>query len=232
VDPWARLHAFDQIDFSGPCTDPVPPADDAPLLSTAAATAAPEPAAALAVLLAAAGLKAQDFADQPPEAILRSAGQLLLQAADGLIRLLEARTRVRHQFGVGAHLTPFQSQGKNPLKWTRMPDQALRQMLGQADRGFLPGAHAVQGAFEDLQAHEIAMLAAMQDALAATMARFSPTAIKTRAQAKDGILPGAREAALWRFFEAEYERLAADNDAVYLDVFARHFRVAYERNLG
>jgi predicted component of type VI protein secretion system len=90
---------------------------------------------------------------------------------------------------------------------------------------------AVQGAFEDLQAHEVAMIAAMQEALGATVERFAPEAIKARITARGGLLPGSREAALWRGFEAEYKALAHESEAAYLDLFAKNFRKAYERNI-
>jgi type VI secretion system FHA domain protein len=229
-NPWEKLHAFDQIDFTTAATTATAPAPAPP---PAAAPGAPavDGGEAYARFLAAAGLKPKDVAELPPASVLEAAGRLLRQTADGLIRLLDARTRVRHQFGVGAQVTSFQAQGNNPLKWTRVPEQALRQLVGEPDRGFLPGAQAVQGAFEDLQAHEVAMLAAMQEALSATVQRFSPDAIKARAQAKGGILPGAKEAALWRAFETEYRALAAESEAAYLDLFARQFRAAYERNI-
>ena len=232
-NPWAKLHAFDQIDFATAATTPTAPAPTAPAATPGAPAAAMagDGGEGFARFLAAAGLKPRDVADLPPASVLEAAGRLLRQTADGLIRLLDARTRVRHQFGVGAQVTSFQAQGNNPLKWTRVPEQALRQLVGEPDRGFLPGPQAVQGAFEDLQAHEVAMLAAMQEALAATVQRFSPDAIKARAQAKGGILPGAKEAALWRAFETEYRALAAESEAAYLDLFARQFRAAYERNI-
>lgn len=230
-NPWAKLHAFDTIDFTAGAA--TPPAEAPAAAPTAAPATAPagDGGAAYAQFLAAAGLKPRDLEGVPPNQVLEAAGRLLRQATDGLIRLLDARTRVRHQFGVGAQVTRFQAQGNNPLKWTRVPEQALRQLVGEPDRGFLGGTQAVQGAFEDLQAHEVAMLAAMQEALAATVRRFSPEAIKARAQGRGGILPGAKEAALWRAFETEYRSLAAESDAAYLDLFARHFRTAYERNV-
>jgi type VI secretion system FHA domain protein len=238
-NPWAKLHAFDTIDFgtsagSASTAEPVGPPPSAPSATPATAAGAVQASddgAAYAQFLAAAGLKPRDVEAVPATQVLEAAGRLLRQATDGLIRLLDARTRVRHQFGVGAQVTRFQAQGNNPLKWTRVPEQALRQLIGEPDRGFLGGAQAVQGAFEDLQAHEVAMLAAMQEALAATVQRFSPEAIKARAQGRGGILPGAKEAALWRAFETEYRSLAAESDAAYLDLFARHFRTAYERNV-
>jgi type VI secretion system protein len=82
-----------------------------------------------------------------------------------------------------------------------------------------------------LQAHEVAMIAAMQEALGATVERFSPDAIKARVTAKGGLLPGSREAALWRAFEGEYKALAHESEAAYLDLFAKNFRKAYERNI-
>lgn len=232
-NPWAKLHAFDTIDFATaaetPAAAPPPPAAAAPAAAPAVTAAPASDDEAYARFLAAAGLTPRDVEGLPPAQVMEAAGRLLRQATDGLIRLLDARTRVRHQFGVGAQVTRFQAQGNNPLKWTRVPEQALRQLVGEPDKGFLPGAQAVQGAFEDLQAHEVATLAAMQDALSATVQRFSPDAIKARGQAKGGILPGAKEAALWRTFETEYRALAAESDAAYLDLFARHFRAAYER---
>jgi len=237
-NPWAKLHAFDTIDFGTAAATPPVTAEASPLPATPPATPAPPGAlpagdggTAYAQFLAAAGLKPRDVEGVSATQVLEAAGRLLRQATDGLIRLLDARTRVRHQFGVGAQVTSFQAQGNNPLKWTRVPEQALRQLVGEPDRGFLGGAQAMQGAFEDLQAHEVAMLAAMQEALAATVQRFSPEAIKARAQGRGGILPGAKEAALWRAFETEYRTLAAESDAAYLDLFARHFRTAYERNV-
>ena len=232
-DPWATLSSFGAVDFSV--------AEAPPPVATAAAAAAPvaRPAAAEAGLfdrlLAGAGLKRADLGLATPEAVVEIAGQLLRQTADGLIRLLDARTRIRHQFGVGAQVTTFQRAGNNPLKWTRSPEQALKQMIGEPEPGFLPGAQSVRGAFEDLQAHEMAMLAAMQEAMQATIERFAPDNIKTRINAKGwlkSVLPGSREATLWRAYESEFRAFADESEAAYLDLFAKHFKKAYERNVA
>ncbi len=240
ADPWAQLHKFDSLDFAAAAAVPPP----APLPPTAVAAPAPGAAAAAAAtppapggdalfvrFLAAAGLKPSDLGDATPASVVDAAGRLLRQTADGLIRLLDARARIRHQFGVGAQVTTFQRAGNNPLKWTRSPEAALKQLVGTPDPGFLAGPMAVQGAFEDLQAHEVAMIAAMQEALGATVERFSPEAIRARVTAKGGLLPGSREAALWRAFEGEYKALAHESEAAYLDLFAKNFRKAYERNI-
>lgn len=240
-DIWAKLQGFGTVDFGASPPPPPPPAAVAPTPAASSARAA-APAVATGSdggalfdrFLAACGLKRSDIGANAPETVLDAAGQLLTQATDGLIRLLDARTRVRHQFGVGANVTTFQRAGNNPLKWTRSPAQALKQMIGEPEAGFLSGPQAVRGAFEDMQAHEVALIAAMQEAMQATIARFSPDAIKQRISARGwlkSVLPGAREATLWRAYETEFKAFADETEAAYLDLFAKHFKKAYERNI-
>jgi type VI secretion system FHA domain protein len=222
---------------------PAPPPEPSPTPAPAPAAVAPPPPATTTApappadelfdrLLAASGLERRDLGSRTPDTVVAVIGQLLRQTADGLFKLLEARTRVRHQFGVGAQVTTFQRTGNNPLKWTRSPEQALKQMIGEPGPGFLDGTQAVLGAFEDLQAHEMAMMAAMQEAMQETIRRFAPDAIRGRISAKGwlkSVLPGSREATLWRAYESEFSAFADESEAAYLDVFARQFKKAYER---
>jgi type VI secretion system FHA domain protein len=230
---WSTLTAPAAVDFTPP---PPPPAAAVP---PPAAAAPGKPAGndsnLFARFLAGAGLRPRDVEELPPETVLAAAGELLRQTADGLIQLLYARARLRNQFGVGAEVTTFQRDGNNPLKWTRSAEEALRQIVGKPDRGFLPGPQAVRGAFEDLQAHELALMAAMQEALKDTIQRFSPAAIRARPGRSNWLarmLPQARDAALWQAYEAEFLAMANETEAAYLDVFAKNFKKAYARNLA
>jgi type VI secretion system FHA domain protein len=231
---WSTLTAQAPVDF----TPPLPPAGvTAPPMTAPAGAARPAAgeASLFARFLAGAGLKPRDVEDLSPESVLTAAGELLRQTADGLIQLLYARARVRNHFGVGAEVTTFQRDGNNPLKWTRSPEEALRQIVGTPDRGFLTGPQAVRGAFEDLQAHEMALMAAMQEALKDTIQRFSPAAIRARpgpTSLLSRLLPQARDAALWQAYETEFRAMANETEAAYLDVFAKNFKKAYARNLS
>lgn len=230
-NPWAALGGG--IDFGMAPPAPPPAAAPTPAPAPARETAPAASSDALyARLLAAMGLEERDMGGRAPEQVVDAVGGLLRRATMGLFRLLEARTRVRHQFGVGAQVTTFQRDGNNPLKWTRSPEEALKQMAGAPARGFLEGDKAVQGAFEDLQAHEMAMIAAMQEAMAETIRRFAPDSIRQRISAKGwlkSVLPGSREATLWRAYESEFTAFADESEAAYLDLFARQFKKAYER---
>lgn len=165
-----------------------------------------------------------------PEEALAAAGQALVRMTAGLVVMLEARARAKAQ--LGAQGTALEFQGNNPLKFARTPEGALSQLLNPPERGFMAAEPAIEDAFRDLQAHQMATLAAMQGALAATLARFSPTAIRARAESRGvlaKIIPAAREAELWKAYEREFEGVAKGSDEAFMDVFAKEFRVAYER---
>ncbi|MDR3507956.1 MAG: type VI secretion system-associated FHA domain protein TagH, partial [Caulobacteraceae bacterium] len=139
--------------------------------------------------------------------------------------------RARGKAQLGAQATTLEFDGNNPLKFARDPARVLAMMLNPPERGFMPAERAVEDAFKDLQAHQMATLAAMQGALHATLARFSPDAIRERAS-KGGliskILPGARDAALWAAYEREFSGVVQGSDEAFMDVFAKAFRKAYD----
>jgi type VI secretion system FHA domain protein len=178
--------------------------------------------------LRACGVEASELRSQP-QAAMGAAGGLLRRLIAGLVVMLEARTRAKAQ--LGAQGTSLELHGNNPLKFARSPERALAQMLNPPERGFMSAEQAVEDAFKDLQAHQMAILAAMQSALGATLARFSPEAIRGRAETRGllaKILPSAREAELWNAYEREFEGVARGSDEAFMDIFAKQFRLAYE----
>ncbi len=154
---------------------------------------------------------------------------MLRRLVAGLVVMLEARARAKSQLGAAG--TSLEFDGNNPLKFARAPEQALAQLLNPPERGFMPADRAIEDAYRDLQAHQVATLKAMQGALRATLDRFSPTAIRSRADQSGvltKILPGAKDAALWKAYEREFGGVAQGSDEAFMDVFAKEFRKAYE----
>ncbi len=154
---------------------------------------------------------------------------LLRKLVAGMVVMLEARARAKSQ--MGAQGTALQFDGNNPMKFARTPEQALQQLLNAPERGFMSSDRAVEDAFVDLQSHQIATLKAMQGALKATLDRFSPSAIRDRAESK-GILAkifqDSRDAALWKAYEKEFGGVVQGSDEAFMDVFSREFRKAYD----
>jgi type VI secretion system protein len=221
-DVWAKLQINSQVDWSraeGARREPAPADVGAGERSPAEA--------AWAALMVAAGLDPEETAATPRMGA--TAGAMLRQLVAGLVVLLEARARAKAQ--LGAERTAFNPDGNNPLKFAHTPGQAMLQLLGPAQRGYLPADQAVDDALKDLQAHQMATTAAMPRALRATLERFSPRAIRQRAENQDllsKLIPGAQEAALWRAYEKEFEGMLMGSDEAFMTVFAQAFRDAYE----
>ncbi len=244
VDVWARMASVNSVDWSRGGMDGAAAWASPPAAPVPAPAPAPAPAVEATVvhatppgpsgpdpwteLLTAAGLTPADVDGDPAEAAAR-AGDLMRRMAAGLVVMLEARARAKAE--LGAQGTSLDLSGNNPLKFARTPEQALGQLLNPPQRGFMPADRAVEDGFKDLQAHQMATLAAMQGALRTTLDRFSPQAIRDRAEGRGllaKILPGAREAALWKAYEREFEGVVQGSDEAFMDVFAKAFRRAYE----
>ncbi|WP_206066272.1 type VI secretion system-associated FHA domain protein TagH [Novosphingobium sp. ERN07] len=242
VVDWARGGFGGTAQPATPAFTPPPPAAPPPPMAAPApapvAAASPAPIAApppaapqgagLATLAQSAGVNADRL--QAGEAqTLGMAGNLLRRLVAGMVVMLEARARAKSQ--LGAQGTSLEFDGNNPLKFARTPEQALEQLLNSPQRGFMDSERAVEDAFKDLQAHQMATLKAMQGALRSTLDRFSPRAIRARAEQGgilSRILPGAREAALWAAYEREFSGVAQGSDEAFMEMFAKEFRRAYE----
>ena len=114
------------------------------------------------------------------------------------------------------------------------PIRRWRSLLMPPQPGFLEADKAVEDAYLDLQSHQVATLRAIPGALRATLDRFSPGSIRRRAEnigLLARILPGARDAALWRNYEREFVAVKKESDEAFMEVFSKEFRKAYERQL-
>lgn len=209
---------------------PVPAQAPSPVAQPPAPVSADPEAngAGIDAFLAGAGME-RDAVQQDPAAALQQAGMLLRNLVAGMVVMLEARARAKSQ--MGAQGTGLEITGNNPLKFARSPEQALRHVLNPAERGFMGADLAVEDGWRDLQAHQLATLKAMQGALRSTLERFSPKSIRSRAETRgmlEKILPGARDAALWKAYEREFSGVAFDSDEAFMDMFAKEFRKAYD----
>ena len=212
-----------------PIAAPAQPAPAPAPQPVAAPAAAPVASGgALEAFLTGAGME-REAITQDPAAALQQAGMLLRNLVAGMVVMLEARARAKSQ--MGAQGTGLEISGNNPLKFARSPEQALRHILNPAERGFMGADLAVEDGWRDLQAHQLATLKAMQGALRSTLERFSPKSIRGRAETRgmlEKILPGARDAALWKAYEREFSGVAFDSDEAFMDIFAKEFRKAYD----
>ncbi|MET0250559.1 MAG: type VI secretion system-associated FHA domain protein TagH [Novosphingobium sp.] len=206
------------------------PPEPAPVEEAAPAEHEPAPVGGggLADLLYGAELPREQIKQEEGAALVQ-AGMMLRRLIAGMVVMLEARARAKSQ--MGAQGTGLEIEGNNPLKFARSPEQALQYMLNPQERGFMSAERAIEDSFRDLQAHQLATLRAMQGALRATLERFSPKAIRDRAEGGGlmaKILPSSRDAALWAAYQKEFSGVAFNSDEAFMDMFSKEFRLAYD----
>ncbi|MEO0463940.1 MAG: type VI secretion system-associated FHA domain protein TagH [Pseudomonadota bacterium] len=162
-------------------------------------------------------------------AMLDKSGQLLGKMVAGLFVLIQARSRAKAD--LGAKKTAFSANGNNPFKFEMSPEAALVALINPPGQGFMDAGQAIDEAFFDIQAHQEATIMAMRGALQASMANFSPKAIRKKV-GDEGLLakvvPASHDAELWRAYEKAYSGVVKGSDEAFLDTFAEEFKRAYE----
>ena len=187
-----------------------------------------------AALYSGLGLPTPAPADQSAQALIHIGG-LLRSSIEGTLSLLAARSIAKRE--LGANMTLPQPRENNPLKFAPDLDTALAHLLRPAPRGFMPPLAAVTEAFNDLRAHEVAVLAGMRAVLIDIVSRFDPASLGSELaphSAWENLLPGGREAKLWAQFRERYAEIARDVEGVgdFDTLFSRAFREAYEAQLA
>jgi type VI secretion system FHA domain protein len=154
---------------------------------------------------------------------------LLRACVDGALGLLASRAIAKRELGASA--TVLQTRENNPLKFAPHADEALALLLTPSRRGFLPPLDAARDAFDDLRAHEVALLAGMRAALAAVLDRFDPVALEARLADKglwDSVVPTHRRARLWERYAEQHATIAREVEEHFDAIFAGAFAKAYE----
>jgi len=162
----------------------------------------------------------------------RRVGELLRAMTRGTLELLTARMVAKRELGAAA--TQLRTRENNPLKFSPDVDAALSHLLGPAERGFLQPQAAVTEAFDDLRAHQVALLAGMRAALDTVMSRFDPSALEQRLApggALENLIPANRRARLWSAYADEYVRIVGEIEDDFDALLGRAFLKAYQAQL-
>lgn len=160
-------------------------------------------------------------------------GALLRACVGGTLGLLAARSIAKRE--LGASPTQIQTRENNPLKFAPDADTALALLLEPPRRGFIAPVAAVRDAFDDLRAHEVAVLAGMRGALAAVLDRLNPATLELRLAEKglwDNLMPLNRKARLWERYSDQHAELAREIEDNFDTIFAGAFIEAYEAQLA
>lgn len=156
--------------------------------------------------------------------------EILEVVTDGLMGLLQGRAEIKNEFRIAQ--TRFVRSENNPLKFSPDADEALKRILAEEDSpGFLTGRRAFEDAFDDIQAHQLAILSAVQRAIEAAVSQFEPAQIEKKLERISPIsarTPGLRAAKCWNLFSMHYDEVAGKMRDDARQLFLAEFAEAYE----
>ncbi len=215
-------------DWAEDLVAPSPPAVPAPPpVQAAPSPGAPAPAGdagLLTAFLAGAGMAGTQVAD--PVATMTALGQVMRATVSGLRQVLIARAAVKAEFRI--EQTMISARGNNPLKFAADDDDALSALVGGGRRTTIPAPEAVADALRDIRLHELASMAAMQEAVRSVVAKLDPAALRRAADGGLG-LPVHRKARAWDAYEALHAQVSRALSDDFDSVFGKAFARAYEQ---
>jgi len=215
---------------SVPSPAPVPTPMPAPAASPSPAPTGGDDAV-LQALLRGLGLPGLQLG-RPATDVAEMVGAMLREATAGTMDVLMARAMTKKESRID--MTMLSVRANNPLKFFPNADGALTQMLTGAMAGYMPPVDAMAGAFDDLRAHELAVIAGMRAALGAVLHRFDPSQIEARLAVPtmmDKMLSSNRKAKMWDRLVELYGEIAREADDDLQRLFGEKFSSAYEEQV-
>lgn len=178
-----------------------------------------------------AGVAEAHYAQNASPQTMHRLGETLRELLQAVLDLLDTRSEIERTWRPEAPGTA--AGGANPLKHATSAAAALSYLLAPP-RDMAPPAQAVQGACNELRAHQLAVAAAANAALVALLQRLSPAQIEQQLLGKGmigSLLPSNRKARLWDQFSDSYDDLAQAAQADFQALIGREFIRAYETHL-
>lgn len=239
-DPFASVAEFSAVPPQPqPQPQPIEVAAVVPVAPVApAAPVTPAPAAEpepqtdlLQAFLRGAGLDQLRIDPQQAQAQMESLGRSYRLMVEGLIDVLRARSSLKGEFRM--QQTMIRPVENNPLKFAPNVDEAMLLLLRHSNQAFMAPDQAVQESFDDLRAHQLAVMAGVEAAIKHLLGRFEPTELEARMARPGGLgnlFSGSRQAQNWQQFTALYKQISQEAQDDFQDLFGREFSRAYEEH--
>ncbi|QOQ74603.1 type VI secretion system-associated FHA domain protein TagH [Pseudomonas poae] len=162
---------------------------------------------------------------------MESIGRSYRLMVEGLIDVLRARASLKGEFRM--QQTMIQPAENNPLKFAPNADEALLLLLRHGNQAFMAPDIAVRDSFDDLRAHQLAVMAGVEAAIKHLLTRFEPAQLEERMGKPAGLsslFNGSRQAQYWQQFTELYSNISREAQEDFQDLFGREFSRAYEEH--
>jgi type VI secretion system FHA domain protein len=165
------------------------------------------------------------------ERTMAALGEILKVVVDGLMDVLRARAAIKNQFRVP--MTTLKPLENNPLKFSASANDALFNLFGRRNSTFVEPVEAFREAFDDLKAHQMAMMAGMRAAFSALLDKFDPDRLQEgfdKGLKRVAILDVINRTKYWDLYREMHEEFG-DDDATFRRLFGDDFAQAYEEQM-
>lgn len=167
-----------------------------------------------------------------PVEFAEAIGSMLRVSTAGTMEVLSARATAKDENRLD--MTMMRSQANNPLKFFSDAASALTQLLSDSHDGYMTPVQSYINAFDDIKAHELAIMVGMRAALAGILERFDPTVIEQHLEVPttiDKMFVANRKAKMWDGLVGLYNTIVNEADEDFERLFGEKFRQAYNEQI-
>ena len=159
-------------------------------------------------------------------------GKILRESIQGTRDILIGRAKIKNEMHLD--VTMIKARDNNPIKFSVSTEEALVKLLSNHGKGYLEPQTAIKEAFDDIRAHQYAVIVGMRTALLAVLKRFDPRRLEQRLQEESPIgasIPIHRQAKLWSLFEHLYQHIESEAKDNFYHLFGQAFAETYEQQM-
>ena len=160
---------------------------------------------------------------------MEKVGILFRTLLQGSMDVLRTRTEIKSEMRMD--VTTIQPIQNNPVKFSIDVEDALVRLLVPQKQAFMPAEQAIVETYDDIKAHQVAVIAGVQASLKHVLGRFEPEKLVERLQKRNSIIaniPIQRQAMLWSLFEELYSTIEEEAQDDFQRLFGLEFARAYE----
>lgn len=158
--------------------------------------------------------------------------QLMPLVVQGMMDVLKSRAEIKSEFRLA--LTTIKPVENNPLKFSPTAEAAMQHLFSGGQTGYLDAVQAFEEGFDDIKAHQMAMIAGMRAAFEYMLSQFAPDVLEERFEGgtKRGAIMGlANKVRYWEMYRHMFERITRDSDDNFRKLFGEEFATAYEQQM-
>ena len=158
--------------------------------------------------------------------------QLMPLIVQGMMDVLKSRAEIKSQFRLA--LTTIKPVENNPLKFSPTGQDAIKHLFGGENAGYLNSVEAFEEGFNDIKAHQMAMIAGMRAAFEHMLEQFSPRVLEARFEGgskRGGIMSIANKVRYWEMYREMFDKISRDSDDNFRELFGEEFAKASEEKM-